>query len=218
MLKIASGSRLVMAGDSITDADRRRDEKDFAHCDWMGQGYVMMVDAILNGGIDDMRVRTDNVGISGDTSRGQLARWETDVLSKNPDWVTLMIGINDVWRHLDSPLKPEDHISEDEYRENLVKMIESTIDKVQGFVLMTPFVWETNKNDTFRVMMDRYGNICRELAEKYDVLFVDTQVAIDRVLETHSNLEFTGDRIHPGKRGHMVIARALLKVLGVEIG
>jgi acyl-CoA thioesterase-1 len=32
-----------------------------------------------------------------------VERWERDVISLNPDIVSISIGINDVWRQLDSP-------------------------------------------------------------------------------------------------------------------
>ena len=42
------------------------------------------------------------------------ARMEpTDVLDLKPDWLSIMIGINDVWRQFDNPTEPELHVYPD---------------------------------------------------------------------------------------------------------
>ena len=60
-----------------------------------------------------------NAGISGNTSRDLLARYQRDVIDLNPDWVSICIGINDVWRQFDSPAIPDEQIMPEEYRKNV---------------------------------------------------------------------------------------------------
>jgi len=45
-------------------------------------------------------IRVITAGVGGNTCRDVAARWQKDVLDVTPDWVSLMIGINDVWRQL----------------------------------------------------------------------------------------------------------------------
>ena len=60
--------------------------------------------------------RVVDMGISGNTTRDLQARWQTDVLDLKPDWLSIMIGANDVWRQFDSPRQTEKHILIDEYK------------------------------------------------------------------------------------------------------
>ncbi|MFN8378973.1 MAG: GDSL-type esterase/lipase family protein [Anaerolineae bacterium] len=45
-----------------------------------------------------------NMGVGGNTVRDLAARWESDVTALNPDWLSICIGINDVWRQFDARL------------------------------------------------------------------------------------------------------------------
>ena len=65
------------------------------------QALVFFGDSITQGWGDDFGgrfpgVKVANRGISGDTSRGLLARVDTDVLALNPRGIVLLIGTNDV--------------------------------------------------------------------------------------------------------------------------
>ena len=71
--------------------------------DALGRGYVMMVDALLGAVYPERMIRVINMGVSGNTTRDLKARWQRDVLDLKPDWLSIMIGANDVWRQYDSP-------------------------------------------------------------------------------------------------------------------
>jgi len=45
----------------------------------------------------EVYLRVTNSGVSGNTSRDLLQRFDSDVVALNPDWVSICIGINDVW-------------------------------------------------------------------------------------------------------------------------
>lgn len=209
-MKIQKGSKLVMIGDSITDADRTKPVGEGlfgAH----GKGYVAQVEALLTSAHPSERIRVVNQGLSGNTVRDLKARWQKDVLDLNPDWLSIMIGINDVWRQFDLPLQTEIHVLPEEYAAILEELVAQTRPKLKGLVLMTPFVIEPNKADPMRVQMDRYGAIVRNLAAKYDATFVDVQAGFDAVLAHYHAMNFAWDRVHPGASGHMVITRSFLK-------
>jgi lysophospholipase L1-like esterase len=106
---IESGSKLVMIGDSITDSERWRPfvEGPLAA---LGGGYVHLVGGLLGAVYPQRGIRVVNMGVSGDRVRDVKARWQTDVLDRQPDWLSVMIGINDVWRQFDVPHMPEQHV------------------------------------------------------------------------------------------------------------
>ncbi len=59
-------------------------------------------DALLAAAYPERHVRLLNTGIGGNTVRDLAARWQRDVLDLQPNWVSVMIGTNDVWRQFDS--------------------------------------------------------------------------------------------------------------------
>ncbi len=206
-------SKLLFVGDSITDCGR---ERPVAEGNGLGNGYVSLVNALLNSTYPQHRIRIANVGTSGNTVRDLDARWQTDVLNLKPDWLSMMIGINDVWRQFDSPLQTEWHVSLEEYQSTLGRLIQKTTPQLKGLILMTPCFIEANRSDPMRAMMDQYSNAVRGLAEKHQAICVDTQAAFDSALQFVHAMSLAGDRIHPNWTGHMILARAFLDEVEYE--
>lgn len=207
---IEKGSKLVMVGDSVTDAERKRPVGE-GRGDDMGRSYVALVNALLTAVCPQERIRVVNMGIAGDTSRSLLARFQKDVLDLEPDWLTIMIGVNDVWRQFDSPLQSETHIYPAEYEANLVRMLELCRGRVKQTVLFTPVFMEANRSDEMRGMLDSYSSIVRKIASRYEAMLVDAQAAYDEALRHMHPMNIAWDRVHPNMTGHMLIARAFLK-------
>ena len=213
-MKIAKGRKLVMIGDSITDMGRARPVGEGAGA--LGTGYVADVDALLGAVCPQLAIRVVNQGIGGDTVRHLKARWQADVLDLNPDWLSVMIGINDVWRQYDCPREAELHVYIDEYEETLGALVAETLPALKGLVLMTPFYLEPNRKDPMRASMDRYGAVVRKLARKHAVSFVDTQAAFDRAMKYYYPATLARDRVHVDRVGHMLLARAFLDSVGFK--
>jgi lysophospholipase L1-like esterase len=212
-MKIPAHSKLLMIGDSITDCGRARPVGESVG-DALGTGYVNLIFAWLNATHPEERIRIINMGVSGNTVRDLAARWTRDVIDLKPDWLSVMIGINDVWRQFDSRLQTEQLVTLEEYERTLENLIRTTRPKLQGLILMTPFFIEPNRADPMRAMMDRYGAAVRGLAERYDALFVDTQAAFDGVLTELHPSALAADRVHPNTTGHLILARAFLNAVG----
>ena len=212
---IESDSKLVMIGDSITDTGRARPVGDGPFDAW-GNGYVNLVGAMLGACRPERRIRVINVGVGGDTVRHLEARWQTDVLDLEPDWLSIMIGINDVWRRFDAPLCPERRVPLDEYRTTLERLVAGVRPALKGLVLITPYFIEPNQADLMRAEMDLYGQAVAEIAGRHDALLVDVQAAFDDLLRHTHPMALARDRVHPNTTGHAVIARAFLKAVEME--
>ena len=181
----------------------------------MGQGYVSFVDSILGALIPGTPITVLNTGISGNRVTDLEARWQSDVLDLELNWLSVMIGVNDVWRHFDSEpgvgqVEPGQH--ELVYRSLLAK----TRPRLDGLVLMTPYFLETNRKDPMRVKIDAHGAITKKLAVEFDAIFVDTQAAFDHYLKHQPIDSLCTDRVHPNGLWHMILARAFLNALGVS--
>ena len=114
--------RIVFAGDSVTDMGSAQPVGEGLF-DNVGRSYVRVIENMISVYYPEKRIRITNSGIGGNTSRDLLARFDRDVVSLNPDWVSICIGINDVWRQFDSPAMYDVAVSTNEYRENVEKMI-----------------------------------------------------------------------------------------------
>jgi len=216
-LRLQKGEKLVMIGDSITDVGRARPIGEGRADDALGRGYVMMVDALLGAVYPERMIRVINMGVSGNTTRDLKARWQTDVLDLKPDWLSIMIGANDVWRQYDSPKQTERHVLIDEYERNLVELVSSTKPAVKGLILMTPYYLEPNRQDAMRATMDRYSAVVKKVAGATPgVVFVDTQAAFDRLLTTYYPATINWDRVHPNPTGSALIARTFLAAIGFD--
>lgn len=202
--------KLLFIGDSITDCERVKPEGEGLF-GALGKGYVSFVDGLLQSVYPELGIRVINKGISGNTVRDLKKRWQEDVLDQKPDWLSIMIGTNDVWRQYDTPFIKEGHVYLDEYEETLRKLIKETKPVVSGIVLMTPFYLESNEHDAMRRTMDQYGAVVRRIAEETNCSFVDTQASFNVVLEQLYPATLAWDRVHPSVAGHMVLARAFLK-------
>ncbi len=210
---LESGDRLLMIGDSVTDGGRARPVGEGLF-DAIGNSYVRIVDGWLGTAHGQLQVRVQNLGSSGNTVRDLEARWQDDVIDLEPDWVTVLIGINDVWRQFDLPRQPENHVLLPEYEATLDRLVAQTKPKVKGMLLGTPFYIEPLRADPMRACMDEYGEAVRRVAAKHGVPVVDVQAEIDGLLQFQHSAAIAWDRVHPNHLGHMAIARAFLRALG----
>ena len=207
---------LLFIGDSITDAGR---DPSGNPTPWnlnagLGRGYVDLVAAHLGVTCPERRVRVINRGLGGNTVRDLAARWQRDVLDLAPDWVSVMIGINDVWRQFDQPLVLEAAVPPDEFARTLDRLVRPASGR--RLVLMTPFMVEANREDPMRRRMDEYGAIVKRIATKHRALFIDTQAAFDAVLVHTHPMALAWDRIHPNTTGHLILARSFLAAIGAH--
>jgi lysophospholipase L1-like esterase len=214
-MEIQPNSKLVMIGDSITDCDRVRPIGE-GSADALGNGYVSLADALLTTRYPAHHFRMVNMGISGNTVRDLKDRWQTDVIDLKPDWLSICIGINDVWRQFEAPGKSQWQVPLDEYARTLEDLVQGTRPLLKGLVLMTPYFIEPHRAEPMRARMDEYGAAVRNIAGRYQALFVDTQAAFDAILVHLHPMALSFDRVHPNRTGHMALARAFLQTVGYE--
>ncbi len=209
------GDRIVFAGDSVTDMGSICPVGD-QHGENLGRSYVRIIDNMLAAWYPERIIAILNAGISGNTSRDLLARWDRDILGCSPMWVSICIGINDVWRQFDMPAYPQCAVAPDDYAANVEKMVVSAKERCKGVFLMTPYIMEPCREDRMRARMDEYGSICREIAKKHSVTLVDIQRAFDNFFRYRHSACIAWDRIHPNQVGATVIAREFLSHCGFD--
>jgi lysophospholipase L1-like esterase len=205
-LILEAGQKIVFIGDSITDCSRRDAEAPF------GNGYVNLVRSFVTARYPGLGLRWENRGIGGDTVRHLEARWDQDVIDERPDWLSVKIGINDVWRAFGT--NAHEAVPIQEYEETYRRLLRRAVDETGcRLIVAEPYIIEANRTDPMRQQMDVFGRVARTLAEEFGAINVRTQEAFDVALATTTPSDWADDRVHANLPGHAVIAIAFLEAL-----
>ena len=205
-----NGDRIVFAGDSVTDMESTQPVGEGLF-EAVGRSYVRIIENMLVAWYPQRNIRISNAGISGNTSRQLLERYDRDVINLNPDWVSICIGINDVWRQFDAPTLVEQAVLPDEYERNLEEMIVRTKGRVKGIFILSPYYIEPLRQDAMRKRMDEYVAICEKLAQKHGCTFVNFQKLYEDFCQYQHSSRIAWDRVHPNQMGATLMAKEFLK-------
>ena len=141
--------KILFIGDSITDCDRRGSAQP------LGDGYVSMLYNFLQARYPELRLTIVNRGVGGDTTRELNARWQRDVVDEHPDWLSVGIGINDVWRSFGDD--PRSAVPIDEYESTLRRLLDRALEATgAGLIMMEPYMIEPDLSQPMRRQMDLY--------------------------------------------------------------
>jgi lysophospholipase L1-like esterase len=201
-----SKQKLVFIGDSITDADRRTTAAPY------GSGYVSMVRNLLIARYPERDLAVVNQGVGGNTVRHLDKRWETDVIAEKPNWLSVCIGINDVWRHFSGDA--HEAVPLDEYQTTLRRLLRRAQEATDArLILLEPYMIQSDRSDPMRRLMDIYARTVDMLAAELSACLVHTQAAFDAALVHTSPSSWADDHIHPNSTGHAIIALAVLRAV-----
>jgi len=207
---IRDRQRVVFAGDSITDADRLVFPP-------LGQGYVQRFVDVVRAHHPGLDVTWINRGVGGDIVRDLSRRWQRDVLAERPDWLVLMIGINDCVGLMDYPAGE----MVERYRMELSGLLASAAATRARIVLLDPFLVATPSGPsaasgevlaTLRRLV-AYQAVVAELAERHSALHVRTQHMLARQLAHRPPSALAPEPVHPNPSGHTLIALELYRAL-----
>ena len=204
---------VLFTGDSITDCGRRGEHRP------LGSGYVKMTVDLITARYPAHNCRVINTGISGNTVRNLRDRWTDDCIRHRPDWLSIMIGINDVHRWLNQT--PES-VSPEEF----VTLYDAILTRVRKetkarLVLITPFYMSrANPADTDgfrgRVMqsLPAYIKTVEKMAAKHQARLVHLHAMFQRQLGTRQPDDFGNEPVHPNPTGHLLMAHEWLQTMG----
>ncbi len=203
--------RVLFDGDSITDCFRTNNiiPNDFySYENDMGLGFPHIVKNMMNAlGIKDYEFK--NTGVSGDTTQDLINRLD-NTLKFKPDFYILMIGINDVWRHIDSNIEVSNAKFEENYR-----MILSRVSKVNPnvkFLVQTISYMGTDKQ--FIKEVEQKNEIINKVADEYNCLIIDSNKLLTKEIKESKLTDwYYEDAVHYNSNAHMLIAQKILPYL-----
>lgn len=173
-------------------------------------------------------VEVVNAGVPADTTRRAAARFEHDVLEKNPVLVVIQFGINDattdVWK---TPPETSPRVPKAEYLKNIASFIERCRQRGIHVVLMTPnpVSWsertlelygrppyDRDDPDGLNLNLRPYTAALRQLAAETNTPLVDVMQAHDDAARS-GGPALVGDGVHPNDAGQRLVADLLMKFL-----
>ncbi len=200
---------VVFQGDSITDAGRNRNNDNER-----GIGYPTLVSAELGFKYPGEFVFI-NEGVSGNRIVDLYARIKRDIINRKPDYLTILIGINDVWHEINDRNGIENKKFFKVYSD-LIEEIKAMLPDIKIFIL-EPFVLKASATEkswgVFRRETEMRAESAKAVAEKYGLTFIPLQAKFDEA-ETKAEASYwLSDGVHPTSAGHELIANEVVKAL-----
>lgn len=201
MLK--DNSVLLFQGDSITDTGRTGSPDPASS---LGEGYPAKIAAKLA----ERNITIINRGISGNRTWDLLERWDEDCIDIQPDYFSLLIGVNDTWRRYDSGMVT----TAEEYETNMRQLLDRVVKETKAkIILLNIYLLDVTPDKAqMRPDLIEKQEVIGRLIKDYDVAFVDIQKKFDEMVAEGTPMEkLSEDGVHPTDFGHEVIAAEWMK-------
>ena len=206
---------ILFQGDSITDCGRPREEEDWH----LGLGYASFIGARLGQLHPKLNLQFLNRGISGDTVPLLQARWQAECLDIKPDWVSILIGVNDA---CSAGLTVADGGETADYEAGYRDLLTQARDLGAKLIIIEPFLLDTQHEyddlaatAAIRKQIDPIIASARKLAEEFEAVYVPMDsIYANACQDGVSPAYWAPDAIHPSQPGHSLMAESWLEVVG----
>lgn len=203
------GDTVVFLGDSITHQCL----------------YTQYIEDFFYTRYPDRKIRFHNAGVSGDKAADALARFEDDVAAFEPDFVTILLGMND------GQYEPYNDETFTTYRNGMTDILERLKKTGAESAALSPTMFDHHqlalqqKNPDFRFgnreffdnynsLMGYYSGWLREEANQRKTPFVNFWGALNDFTSaarlTEPDFTLVEDAIHPGAAGQFIMAFEIL--------
>ena len=201
---------ILFQGDSITDADRKKDNPDANNASALGNGYALIAASELLNHHADKNLRIYNRGISGNKVYQLAERWENDTLNLKPDVLSLLVGVNDFWHTLSSGYKGTIKTYTDDLR-NLLDQTKQKLPDVK-LIIGEPYALSGIKavDEKWYPAFNEYRTVAREISHSYNAIFIPYQSIYEKAQKYAPGVYWTGDGVHPTLAGANLMAHAWL--------
>ena len=199
---------IVFQGDSITDAGRSR-----SNPAELGMGYPLLVSAEMGLNFPG-EYKFINEGISGNRVVDLYARIRCDIINHNPDILTILIGVNDVWHELGENRNGVDNEKYFKVYCDLIEEVQRMCPQCEIYIL-EPFVLEARATeedwDIFDKEVAKRALSAKKCAEKFGLTFIPLQEDFNKACEKAPASYWLSDGVHPTFAGHELIAKKLIE-------
>ena len=195
----------MFQGDSVTDAGRDRSQSSD-----MGFGYPKYASAMLEDAFSDIDFAFVNLGISGNRTEDLVARMQSDFIEIQPDIVSIMIGINDVWHHY---AFSGIYTSNEAFEQNYTTLLEEIKQKTHAkIMIIQPFLIDVPDKQQLKAELAEKQAIVKRLADKYADVYLPMH-DIFAADEAQDKTVYAADGVHPTEDGACLIAQKYLEAI-----
>lgn len=200
--------KILFQGDSITDCGRSRElDSD------LGKGYPRLVEAAL-GFEEPGEHEFINKGISGNRIVDLYARIKREIINLKPDFMSILIGVNDVWHDRGEDPNGVDAEKYFKIYSMLIEEVKAALPDIK-IIILEPFVLKGPSTeadwDIFHPEVLKRAKKAKEIAEKFGLPFVPLQKGFDELCEKAPSTYWLKDGVHPTAKGHEFIKQEWLK-------
>jgi len=207
------GITLLFQGDSITDAGRSREAAGEANSQpALGNGYAWLAASQLLVDRPGDGIKIFNRGISGNKVPDLDGRWQAECVDLKPNVLSILIGVNDIWRTFDRGDKGTAEIYEAGYQA-LIEKTKAALPQTT-LVICEPFVLRCGAiTDAWFPKFDGYRAAAKRVAEKAGAIFVPFQTMFDEASKIAPPERWAGDGVHPSADGAALMAHTWRRVV-----
>jgi lysophospholipase L1-like esterase len=207
-LDLQDGDCLVFLGDSITHQ----------------RLYTQYVEDFLYTRYPKLRLKLHNAGVGGAQAWDALERFDRDVASYQPKYVTVLLGMNDgryqsyneeIWQT---------------YHNDMTTLVNRIAEIDATPILMTPTMYDSraararkrNPAQNYNSVLSYFGTWLREVALENGYGFVDMWGPLNNLTmaqrKTDPDFTMIADSVHPGPAGQLVMAYSIIEDMGLRGG
>ena len=192
--------KILFQGDSITDAGR--DKRNYHQ---MGNGYPKFASALIAAAHPEVEFEFINLGISGNRTDQLFDRLYPDAIALEPDIISILIGVNDVWHRHSSRVMTTDAQIELNYRTILTKLREMTSAKI---MMIAPYILDREDKQEIKADLAKVLPTIRALAEEFADVYIPLDEHFAEALKTQPEPRYySADGVHPNQNGAEFIGR-----------
>ena len=218
---LKSGEKIVFLGDSITAGGARK------------TGYVTLTIEALNH--EGLKLTHIPAGVGGNRSKDMLARLDASVISKDPDWMVLSCGVNDVWHFtLTLGKRTFQGIPLEDYEKNIREILkQAKAADIKVVILTSTMIGEDPEKETNKKLIP-YNEFLRKVANEKNLPLVDLSkdmhAALEKIpdekgearmfgepkYERNIKNKLTTDGCHMNLLGNVMMAKGVLRGFGLS--
>lgn len=192
----------VFIGDSITCANRLWLPENGG----LGDGYVSMIAQSLKMVLPDALIL--NKGYDGFTVPALMRRLSEDCIFKNPDYVTVLAGINDIGIAMNTGVSLKEQNFAGSYDRLLSRLCCGTH---AAILCAAPFIFpHPQEYANWIPLIRETENIIAALCARYHISFVPLHDTLNKIAVQNGYDFITPDGIHLTEAGHRLLAALLL--------
>ncbi len=215
-IAVKSGEKIAFLGDSITQGG------------WGNPvGYVRLVMAGLEA--NGVKAIAVPAGISGHKSDNMLGRLDKDVIAKQPQWMTLSCGVNDVWHGKNGVALDEAALATGDfgtngaargtYKKNIAAIVDQAGAAGIKVVLLTATVINEKLDNAENAKLAPYNDYLRALAREKKLPLADVSAMFQERIKAENKpgqKVLTSDGVHLAFPGDKLMAIGVLQAFGMS--